>query len=151
MEQAFEFIAARVEGWPSLTPRQGFPDQVVTGSLTTQVVPGTPLRTESKWDGPLAGTSHFTLISLEDLRSPGANVSRFQGDLVLSTPRGDLIGQDDGIWDLDTGNYVDVYRVTSGTGDHVGATAVLVLTGTLDPRTGAGVSQYQGLVTRNPR
>lgn len=147
MEHGDAFIAQRVPGWPSLVARDGHPEEAVAGTLTTQVLPGTPLRTESRWQGSLDGTSRFTLISLDDTRAPSANLSRFRGDLVLSTPRGDLIGQDDGLWDLDTGSYVDVYRVTSGTGAYLGATAVIVLSGTLDPKTGEGQSQYRGIVT----
>jgi hypothetical protein len=147
MEHAFAFLAARVAGWPSLVAREDHPEELVIGGLTTQVLPGTPLRTESQWNGPLAGTSRFRLISLEDTRTPDGNLSQFRGELVLSTLQGDLIGEDDGLWDLDTGSYVDVYRVTSGTGTHVGTTAVIVLSGTLDPKTGQGVSHYRGIVT----
>jgi hypothetical protein len=147
MKQASEFLSTRVAGWPAFeTDRSG---DVVTGTLTTQVVPGAPLRTQSAWTGPLDGTSRFTLISLEDTMTPDAQLSRFRGDLVLSTPRGDLIGQDDGLWDLATGRYVDVYRVTAGTGDFQGATGVIVLTGTLDPVNGQGVSEYRGVVSQD--
>jgi hypothetical protein len=131
---------------PSLAGAGGHREAVIAGTLETEVVPCGSLCTESEWDGPLDGTSSFTLISLEDLGIPNANLSRFHGDLVLSTPRGDLIGTDTGLWNLDTGAYVDVYTVTSGTGDYVGATAVIVLTGTLDPATGQGRSRYRGAV-----
>lgn len=147
MKHGFEFIASRVAGWPSLVPGDGRSSAVVSGTLTTQVLPGTPLSTRSAWAGALDGASRFTLISLEDTETPGSRLSRFRGDLVLSTPRGDLIGQDDGLWDLATGNYVDVYRVTSGTGEFAGATAVIVLSGTLDPTSGQGTSEYRGVVT----
>jgi hypothetical protein len=75
------------------------------------------------------------------------HVADTQSSLVLSTARGELIGQDTGIWNLDTGAYVDVYTVTSGTGAYAGATAVILLSGTLDPVTGHGDSQYRGLVS----
>jgi hypothetical protein len=143
-----------VVGWPSLdsllapvAPSDGRSGVEVAGTSTTQVVPGTPMRTESVWAGPLDGTSQFTLISLEDTHTPDAQLSRYRGDLVLSTPRGDLIGQDEGLWDLATGDYVDVYRVTSGTGGYAGATAVIVLSGRLDPANGKGASDYRGVVT----
>jgi hypothetical protein len=124
---------------------------VVAGTLTTQVVACPSLCTESVWTGKLAGSSRFTLISLEDEQIPNANISRFHGDLVLSTPDGDLIGQDSGVWNLDTGEYVDLYTVTSGTGKLAGARGAIVLSGTLDPATGVGISRYRGVVVRGPR
>jgi hypothetical protein len=151
MKHGFEFISTRVEGWPSLerllAPHDGRAGVEVVGTSTTQVVPGTPMRTASVWAGPLDGTSQFTLISLEDTQTPDAQLSRYRGDLVLSTPRGELIGQDEGLWDMATGDYVDVYRVTSGTGDYAGSTAVIVLTGRLDPASGKGTSNYRGVVS----
>jgi hypothetical protein len=120
---------------------------MITGTVTTKVVPSTSLSTESAWEGPLQGTSNFTLISLEDAQIPNAKISRFHGNLVLSTPEGDLIGQDHGIWDLDSGAYVDLYIVSSGTGVFDGVTGQIWLSGTLDPATGQGLSQYRGVVS----
>ena len=145
MKHALALVAC-VAGWPLLANANARRETVVHGSLTTEVVPCTGLCTESDWNGSLDGTSQFTLISLEDAGIPDANISRFHGDLVLSTARGDLIGQDSGVWNLDTGQYVDVYTVTSGTGAFEGATAVILLWGTLDPATGQGLSHYRGVV-----
>jgi hypothetical protein len=147
MKHAQAFISACAEGWQSVLAAERNPDAHVAGTLTTRVVPGTPMRTESRWEGALAGDARFTLISLEETDTPGAKVSRYHGDLVLSTPRGDLIGQDHGLWNLEDGSYVDVYHVTSGTGAYAGATAVFYLWGKLDPVSGEGPSQYRGLVT----
>jgi len=143
---AFAFVAACVGGWASPAVAGGHREQVVAGSLVTEVVPCSSLCTESEWDGSLDGVSSFTLIWLEDLGIPGANLSRFHGDLVLSTPRGDLIGQDTGLWNLDTGDYIDIYTVTSGTDDFAGARGVLILSGKLDPATGHGDSHYHGVI-----
>jgi hypothetical protein len=147
MRHALVLIAACVGGWPTPAAAQHHQDIVVAGTLTTMVVPCASLCTESEWTGRLDGTSSFTLISLEDAQIKNANISRFHGDLVLSTARGDLIGQDSGLWNLDNGQYIDLYTVTSGTGDYEGATAVIVLFGTLDPVTGEGFSHYRGVVT----
>jgi hypothetical protein len=161
MRHALAFIAAYVgiAGlWPSLAAaqpqRQPQPhggELAVTGSLTTEVTPCSSLCTESEWAGRLDGTSRFTLISLEDAQIPNENISRFHGNLVLSTPAGDLLGEDHGIWNLDTGQYVDLYTVTSGTGEYAGATAIILLWGTLDPVTGEGLSRYQGLIILKQR
>jgi hypothetical protein len=124
---------------------------VVAGTLATHVVPCASLCTESTWTGPLAGTSQFSLISIEDAQIPGENVSRFHGDLVLTTRDGELIGQDLGLWNLDTGAYVDVYTVTAGTGRLTGAHGVILLQGTLDPATGVGDSRYLGAIERGHR
>lgn len=119
---------------------------MLLGTLTTRVVPSPSLSTESAWKGPLEGTSSFTLISLEDAQIPNAKISRFHGNLVLSTPRGELIGEDHGIWDMATGAYIDLYIVSSGTGAYAGVTGTIWLSGTLDPATGQGLSEYRGVV-----
>lgn len=152
MKHALAFAASvSFLGAGSAVADGGHRSTPVAGTLLTEVVPCDSLCTESDWTGPLDGTSRFALITLEDVGVPGANLSTFHGDLVLSTPRGDLIGQDRGLWDLDTGAYVDVYTVTSGTGDYAGATGVIVLSGTLDPATGHGDSQYRGVITTRRR
>lgn len=147
MKHALAFVAACVGVWPASAAAGGPRQAGVAGTLATEVVPCASLCTKSDWHGALEGTSRFSLISLEDAQVSGANLSRFRGDLVLSTARGDLIGQDDGLWDLDTGRYVDFYTVTAGTGDYAGATGFIVLSGTLDPVTGHGDSHYRGFVT----
>lgn len=164
MRFALVLAAACVAGWPAFAESHGHsggppkpappkppPDELVAGTLVTDVVPCSSLCTESEWRGRLDGTSSFTLISMEDDTVPGENVSQFSGNLVLSTPRGDLIGVDHGSWDLDSGHYIDLYTVTSGTGAFAGATGLILLWGTLDPVTGHGVSRYQGLVTWKSR
>lgn len=151
MKHVLAWVAACVGIWPLSAEADGRREARVGGTLVTEVVPCSSLCTESDWEGPLDGTSSFTLISLDDLAIPNANISKFHGDLVVSTQRGDLIGQDTGIWNLDTGAYVDVYTVTSGTGAYAGATALIILSGTLDPVTGHGDSQYHGLVSTPSR
>jgi hypothetical protein len=151
MKRALAFVACAVGG-PSLAAAHNHPDEVVAGALTTEVVACESLCTQSEWTGRLDGVSDFSLISLEDEQIPNENISRFHGNLTLSTARGDLIGEDHGVWNLDDGQYVDLFTVSSGTGDYAGATAVILLWGTLDPVSGSGKSHYQGLVTwRNRR
>jgi hypothetical protein len=116
----------------------------VAGTFTTQVVACTTLCTHSVYAGELAGTSDFTLISLEGTSNP--DVVRYVGTLILHTAHGDLVGQDIGLWNTATGKYTDTYQVTSGTGIYVDATAVLKLKGTLDAVTGMGSSTYQGTI-----
>jgi len=149
MRHALAFVAAGVASWPvaAAAHHHDRPDLVVAGTLTTQVVACSSLFTESDWNGRLDGTSSFTLISMEDADIPNENISRFHGDLVLSTPRGDLIGTDLGLWNLDSGQYVDVYTVTSGTDELAGAHGTILLFGTLDPVTGDGFSHYKGVVS----
>lgn len=163
MRFALVLAAACVAGWPAFADGHGQsgpsappkpapppktpPDELVAGTLITDVVPCSSLCTESDWNGRLDGTSSFTLISLEDNSVPGENISDYSGNLVLSTARGDLIGVDHGTWNLDNGQYVDLYTVTSGTGAFKGATGLILMWGTLDPVTGHGVSRYQGIVT----
>lgn len=131
---------------PSLAFAGG--EHPVGGTLATEVVACDSLCTQSTWTGALAGTSRFTLIEQAELAIPGAKLSTFHGRLVLSTPRGDLIGEDHGLWNLATGAYIDVYTVSSGTGDYADARGSIVLTGTLDPASGHGDSRYAGVIAR---
>lgn len=116
----------------------------VDGTFTTQVVPCDSLCTASEYQGDLEGTTEFTLTSLEVTRFP--DVSRYTGTLVLFTDDGDLIGHDVGYWNTTTGQYVDLYTITSGTGVYEGAVGLLLLHGTLDPLTGTGSSEYGGWI-----
>lgn len=149
MRYALAFVAAAVASWPVAAAAQHHDrhDLVVAGTLTTQVVACSSLCTESDWSGRLDGSSSFSLISMEDAAIPNENVSRFHGNLVLSTAHGDLIGTDLGLWNLDSGQYVDVYTVTSGTDELAGAHGTILLTGTLDPVTGDGFSHYRGTIS----
>lgn len=116
----------------------------VAGTFTTQVVPCESLCTASVYEGDLEGRTEFTLVSLEPTRDP--EVSRYEGDLVLHTVDGDLVGHDVGYWNTTTGEYVDTYRISGGTGVYEGASGVLFLRGTLDPVTGTGASTYRGWI-----
>jgi hypothetical protein len=127
--------------------RAHHPDRVVAGTLTTEVTPCSSLCTESAWTGSLDGVSNFALISMTDADIPNENVSRFHGHLALSTAHGDVTGTDLGVWNLDSGAYVDVYTITAGSDDFAGASGVIVLWGTLDPATGSGFSHYQGVLS----
>lgn len=148
MRHALAFVAAGVVSWPvaAAAHHRDRPDLAVAGTLTTEVVACSSLCTESEWTGRLDGTSSFSLISMEDADIPNENVSQFHGNLVLSTARGELIGTDLGLWNLDSGQYVDVYTVTAGTDELAGATGTILLFGTLDPVSGAGFSHYKGTI-----
>jgi|SRR5882757_1312963 len=167
MRHALAFVAACVIGSPAIAlaedhathapsapsaplepaHHRGHPDRIVGGTLTTEVVPCSSLCTESEWTGALDGVSNFSLISIEDEQIPNENISQFHGHLALSTAHGDLVGTDLGHWNLDSGQYVDVYTVTSGSDDFAGASGVILLWGTLDPVSGGGFSHYEGLLT----
>lgn len=151
MRHALVFVAACVIGAPAVATADHSPhhrpDRFVAGTLTTEVTPCSSLCTESEWTGALDGVSNFSLISMEDEGVPGENLSRFHGNLTLSTRHGDLVGTDLGSWDLDSGHYVDLYTITSGTDDFAGASGLVLLFGTLDPVSGSGFSHYQGVIS----
>lgn len=157
MRHVLVLVAACVIGAPATATAQDRdreapdlhrrPDRIVAGTLTTEVTPCASLCTESEWAGSLDGVSEFSLISIENEDIPGENISRFHGHLALSTARGDLVGTDLGTWNLDSGHYVDVYTITSGTDEYTGVSGIVLLFGTLDPVAGSGFSHYRGVLS----
>jgi hypothetical protein len=144
MKRAFVVVAFLSVLSPAIAHADSGSVMHVEGTHTTQVVPCESLCTASEFTGDLEATSEFTLISLTTTQIP--NVSRYVGDLVLHTDDGDLIGQDVGYWNTATGNYVDLYQISEGTGVYEDATGYLFLWGALDPLTGIGSSRYSGFI-----
>ncbi|HEY4240843.1 MAG TPA: hypothetical protein VGM88_13565 [Kofleriaceae bacterium] len=111
----------------------------VVGTLDTQIVACAGLCTESAWDGTISGTSTFSLISLTDTGLD--NVSEYRGNLVITEDDGhELIGTDDGLWNLETGNFVEELTITQG------ASGTILLWGVLDPVSGVGSTHYLGVL-----
>jgi len=109
----------------------------VVGTLETQIVPCAGLCTESAWDGTISGTSTFSLISLTDTGIE--NVSEYRGHLVITEDNGHVLeGDDDGVWNLVTGEFVEELTISTG------ASGAIVLWGVLDPVSGEGNTHYVG-------
>lgn len=116
------------------------------GGLTTVQVECESLCTEGQLTGGLAGKLDFTMASMTPTHVP--NVSTYKGVNTITTPHGTLSGPDDGIWNLETGEFIDYMTFTSGTGAYAGARGSMVIIGVFDPVSGTGSSRYTAVLVR---
>ena len=75
----------------------------------------------------LKGTTWFTALSTQPSSPPG--VASYAGDLVITTADGTVTLRDSGLLNSNSGHYVEVQEVTSGTGAYLTATGTLVSEG----------------------
>jgi hypothetical protein len=115
------------------------------GGLTTTQVPCATLCTEGPLTGGLAGQLEFVMESMTETQVP--DVATYQGVNVITTATGTLTGNDYGVWNLATGEFVDYTYFTSGTGAYEGVRGSLVIAGVFDPVSGTGSSNYTALLT----
>jgi hypothetical protein len=78
--------------------------------------------------GLLAGTTHFTVLTLAP--GPGPGVLLYTGELVITTRRGVVTVQDSGFFNEVTGQYLELQKVVSGTRKFSRATGALTSQGT---------------------
>jgi hypothetical protein len=78
--------------------------------------------------GLLAGTTHFTVLTLAP--GPGPGVLLYTGELVITTRRGMVTVQDSGLFNEVTGQYFELQKVVSGTRKFSHADGVLTSQGT---------------------
>lgn len=95
--------------------------------------------------GGLAGSLYWHMDSMEATSDP--NVVKLVGVDTVTTPTGTLSGPDYTLWNLATGDFVDVAIINSGTGAFAGAHGTLVIQGGFDPASGQGTSNYIAVVT----
>lgn len=104
------------------------------------------LCTTGEMRGDLRGATSFTVLTLAASAGLGdsepASTLSYLGHFVLTTREGTLTVSDIGLLDNVTGAFTEIWRVTSGTGEHAGATGNLWLNGTVSA-TGA----FDGTVT----
>jgi hypothetical protein len=90
--------------------------------------------------GGLVGTLGWRMDTMEETNDP--DVVKLVGVNTVTTASGTFSGLDITLWNVVTGDFVDVTIVSSGTGAYAGAKGTLVIQGGFDPATGAGTSNY---------
>jgi hypothetical protein len=116
-----------------------------TGGFTSSAIPcDAELCTGGPLTGGLAGSLAWTMDSMEATDDP--DVVKLVGVNVVTTPTGTLSGTDYTLWNLATGDFVDVTIITSGTGAYAGAKGTLVIQGGFDAATGTGTSDYVAVI-----
>lgn len=107
---------------------------------------------EGEFSGNIKGPFASTATSLQpNGDTPLTTVLWFTGDGVLNAKidsrQGDIFFKSAGAFQSSgDGNIVDLQYITGGTGDLAGITGVIRASGTFDPATGMGVSEYEGMV-----
>ncbi len=119
--------------------------QTYTGGFTSSQVPCDTLCTGGPLTGGLAGTLSWTMASMESTSDP--NVVKLIGVDTVTTATGTISGPDYTLWNLATGDFIDVALITNGTGSFTGAHGSLVIQGGFDPAAGQGTSNYVAVLT----
>jgi hypothetical protein len=116
------------------------------GFTSSQIVEGCDsLCTGGPLTGGLAGSLYWHMDSMEATSDP--DVVKLVGVDTVTTASGTLSGPDYTLWNLATGDFVDVAVINSGTGAFAGAHGTLVIQGGFDPASGQGTSNYVALIT----
>ena len=116
-----------------------------TGGFTSSQVECDTLCTGGPLTGGLAGALSWRMDTMESTSDP--NVVKLVGVDTVTTPSGTISGPDYTLWNLATGDFVDVAIIASGSGDFAGAHGTLVLRGAFDPAAGHGTSNYVAVLT----
>ncbi len=114
------------------------------GGLTTEQVACDTLCTAGPLTGGLEGLLEFTMDEMQETNNP--DVVTYVGVNTITTDEGTISGTDYGIWNLVTGEFVDVTVFTQGTGAFAGKRGTLIIVGAFDPVTGTGSSNYYALL-----
>ena len=107
---------------------------------------------EGEFSGSVRGAFAVTATSLAPTAdTPMTAVVHFTGDGAIHTrtggKQGDLFFKSAGAFHtVGTGEIVDLQFITGGTGAFAGASGALRASGTFDPATGSGESEYTGTV-----
>jgi hypothetical protein len=111
-----------------------------TGGFTSSQVECDTLCTGGPLTGGLAGSLSWRMDTMEATSDP--NVVKLVGVDTVTTSTGTLSGPDYTLWNLATGDFVDVAVINNGTGAFAGAHGTLVIQGGFDPAAGQGTSNY---------
>lgn len=95
--------------------------------------------------GGLAGTLSWRMESMEATSDP--DVVKLVGVDTVTTSTGTLSGPDYTLWNLATGDFIDVALIDHGTGAFQGAHGTLIIQGAFDSAAGQGTSNYVALLT----
>jgi len=111
-----------------------------TGGFTSSQVECDTLCTGGPLTGGLAGSLSWRMDTMEATSDP--NVVKLVGVDTVTTATGTVSGPDYTLWNLATGDFVDVAVINNGTGAFTGAHGTLVIQGGFDPAAGQGTSNY---------
>lgn len=115
------------------------------GGFTSSQVECDTLCTGGPLTGGLAGSLAWRMDSMEATSDP--DVVKLVGVDTVTTESGTISGPDYTLWNLATGDFVDVALLTSGTGAYAGLRGTLVIQGGFDPAAGQGTSKYVAVLT----
>jgi len=118
--------------------------QTLTGGFTSSQVACDTLCTGGPLTGGLAGTLSYRLDTMESTRDP--DVVKLVGVDTITTATGTLSIPDTTLWNLATGEFIDLGVVSSGTGAYAGVHGTLIIQGSFDPAAGHGTSNYIALL-----
>ena len=116
-----------------------------TGGFTSSQVECDTLCTGGPLTGGLAGSLSWRMDSMESTSDP--NVVKLVGVDTVTTATGTISGPDYTLWNLATGDFIDVALISTGTGAFAGAHGSLVIQGAFDPAAGQGTSNYVAVLT----
>jgi hypothetical protein len=116
-----------------------------SGGFTSSQVECDTMCTGGPLTGGLAGTLAWRMDRMEATGNP--DVVKLIGVDTVTTSRGTFSGPDYTLWNLATGEFVDVALIDHGTGAFQGAHGSLVIRGGFDSVTGHGTSKYVALLT----
>ena len=119
--------------------------QTFTGGFTSSQVECDTLCTGGPLTGGLAGTLSWHMDTMESTSDP--DVVKLTGVDTITTTTGTLAIPDVTLWNLATGDFVDLGVVSSGTGAYANAHGTLIIQGTFDPAAGHGTSNYLAALT----
>src|SRR4051812_37073365 len=111
-----------------------------TGGFTSSQVECDTLCTGGPLTGGLAGSLSWRMDTTEATSDP--DVVKLVVVNTVTTATATLSGPDYTLWNLATGDFVDVAVINSGTGAFTGAHGTLVIQGGFDPAAGQGTSNY---------
>jgi hypothetical protein len=114
--------------------------KTLTGGFTSSQVACDTLCTGGPLTGGLAGTLAWRMDTMEPTDDP--DVVKLIGVNTITTATGTLSGTDYTLWNLATGEFIDVTVISSGTGAYAGVKGTLVIQGGFDPVLGQGTSNY---------
>ena len=116
-----------------------------TGEFSSSQVDCDTMCTGGPLTGGLAGALSWRMDSMEATSDP--NVVKLVGVDTITTSHGTLSGPDYTLWNLTTGDFIDVALIDHGSGDYAGARGTLVIRGAFDAAAGHGHSHYVALLS----
>lgn len=117
----------------------------LSGDLRTHQVDCATLCTQGVLTGGFTGRLDFVLTSMTPTEDPA--VFLYVGTNTITTASGTLFGIDHGVWNVETGEFVDYMTFSRTTGAYAGRTGSFSIGGIFDPVVGQGHSEYRAALS----